>query len=162
MPVFEIVDSDVVIELVIRPARSSDAGGDCIGNNSGSKPNAVSTAKEEVVKKPEAKPAAHPTKKILSHKPSSSIARSIEPSSTIMDQLMKKYPMNTTVNAYTYQDREDILWNKQYHELVEYKRKHGNLSVPLNYNGSKTLNKWVSIRFFSLGFFLQHCNVHTA
>ena len=149
MPVFEIADSDVVIELVIRRARSSVAGGDCIGNNSGNKPNAVSAAKEEVVDRPEAKPAAHPTKKISSHKPSSSIARSIEPSSSIMDQLMKKYPMNTTGKAYTYQDREEILWNKQYNELVEYKQKHGNLSVPMNYNGSKTLNKWVRIRFFS-------------
>ena len=86
MAVFEIADSDVQIELVIRRACSSDVGG------SSSSKNNTSARKESNMAsagKPDAKPAAHSAKKIASHKPSSGIARSIEHGS-IIDQLMKR------------------------------------------------------------------------
>ena len=79
IPVFEINDSDVVIELVIRRSFDSDAGGSSSNNNASAEKesSAVSAAREEAADKPGAKPAEHPTKKI------SSIARSIEPGSEI-------------------------------------------------------------------------------
>jgi hypothetical protein len=48
----------------------------------------------------------------------------------------------TTKQAMTERDNEQ--WNKQYAQLVEFKRKHGHCIVPTKYEDDASLGKWVS------------------
>ena len=42
----------------------------------------------------------------------------------------------------------DCQWDQRFKELVEFKSKYGNCSVPRDYNGSRTLQMWVSVSVF--------------
>jgi hypothetical protein len=43
-------------------------------------------------------------------------------------------------------DRRDKKWNRQYEQLVEFKRKNGHCMVPSKYEQDKALGKWVSFQ----------------
>ena len=46
----------------------------------------------------------------------------------------------------------DSQWDERFKELVDFKRKHGHCSVPRDYNGSRTLQMWVSVSVFCFTF----------
>ena len=152
MPVFEIDDSNVMIKLVIRrnvvdgAAVADDGGANGASSNNTASEKQQSTSKELsiVADKPAAKFVAHPANKIASHK--STRCNIIDPRS-IMDQLMNKienthHRHNNNNKEYS---KQNCLWNERFNELLAYKRIHGNFSVPRDYNGSRSLEMWVSI-----------------
>lgn len=40
--------------------------------------------------------------------------------------------------------KNDVTWEEKFNEVMEFKRKHGHFSVPKDYNGSRSLQLWVS------------------
>ena len=171
MPVFEIDDSNVMIKLVIRrnvvdgAAVADDGGANGASSNNTASEKQQSTSKELsiVADKPAAKFVAHPANKIALHKSTRSniepgassnndTASAKEHSSDVVDIGAKQ--QSSTVEAKpavvpakkiaSYQEINDCNWNKRFNELLEYKNKYGHWSIPKDYNGSSSLNSWVS------------------